>query len=208
VLLGTLDDLVRTWPGKKPDSLRKLRAHFSVRLDEALQAFDRTCGFAKLARQLGRARRRVKRWTRAGDGWKAFGPGVARQYQQAHVRMAQAYRAGTGDAFHAWRRSVKSHRHQLHALMDLWPQELKGRVDQLDRLGDLLGEEHDLTVLESVLAATPLDVLDRPAHVQLLKQLDRRRDQRRAQARSLGAPLFREQPGVFKRRLKTAFRAL
>jgi hypothetical protein len=39
------------------------------------------------------------------------------------------------------------------------------------------------------------------------KQLNRRRDQRRTRARSLGAQLFGEQPAIFKRRLKAAFRS-
>ncbi len=203
VILGTLDDLGRV--RQQSESLRKLGAYFSSRLHEAERSFRRRQGVGRMRRRLARARRRARRWTKAGNDWASIGQGVVEQYRRCRERMAQAYQAESGQAFHDWRRSVKSHRHQVHSLLEIWPQELQSRVDELDRLGDLLGEEHDLTVFESALDRTPAAVVDPADRDELLAVLDRRRDQRRRQAQAIGSRLFRESAVTFGRRLKAAF---
>jgi CHAD domain-containing protein len=205
VILGTLDDLGRAWPGKQPESLRKLRAYFSSRLHEAERSFRHGHGFGKIRRSLRRARRRARRWTKTANDWGSVGPGVVEQYRRSRERMAQAYRARSGEAFHAWRRSVKSHRHQVHTLLEIWPQELPHREEELGRLGDLLGEEHDLTVFEAALGQAPPAVIAAADRDKLLTLAHRRRDQRREQAKTIGARLFRESAAAFERRLKAAF---
>lgn len=214
VLVGTYDSLLRDG-GAKP-SRRKLRGYLADRLRQATREFDGRHGFDRLGRDLARARRRAKRWTsvarKAGTakdhGWTAIDEGVVEEYARARQRMADAQRMDTPEAFHAWRRSAKTHRHQLHALREIWPQELPDRIDELDRLGDLLGEEHDLSVLESTLLQAPQAILDPRERGTILERLRRSREQRRAHAKALGARLFRESPSIFERRLKAAFEAL
>ncbi len=207
VLVATLDDLVHGWSGEKASSMRKLRMYFTAQSREAANTFAAKRGFAKLGRKLGRARRRIRHWPSHRPGMRPIEASAAQLYERAQKRMTKAYRLKSGEAFHAWRRSAKSHRHQLHALRDLWPQELRDRIDKLDQLGDLLGHEHDLTVFEAQLGQVPAAVLDPHARRQLLERVHRRRDQLRAQAKTLGDPLFREAPPVFRRRLNAALTA-
>jgi CHAD domain-containing protein len=121
--------------------------------------------------------------------------------------MATAYRSGTGVAFHAWRRAVKTHRHQLAALKDIAPGRMKARIDELDRLGELLGDEHDLTVLEEAICGARTRLPDPGQVDRLLQTITNRKRQLRHRARPLGKRVFAEPPAAFRDRLRRDFRA-
>jgi CHAD domain-containing protein len=121
--------------------------------------------------------------------------------------MDAAYRSGSGADFHTWRRAVKTHRHQLAALKEIAPGRMKARIDELDRLGELLGDEHDLTVLEEAIRGTRTRLPDPDQVDHLLQELTSRKRQLRQRARPLGKRVFAEPPAAFRDRLRRDFRA-
>ena len=64
--------------------------------------------------------------------------------------MSRAYDKPEETAFHEWRKRVKDLGYQTQTLRELWPPVLKRFRDELDQLGDLLGKEHDLTLVRNV----------------------------------------------------------
>jgi CHAD domain-containing protein len=143
----------------------------------------------------------------AADRWLAIDQGLALGYRRARDAMAAAYRTKSGADFHAWRRRVKTHRHQIAALETLAPGRLKARIDRLDRLGDLLGDEHDLTVLEEAVRGHLSRIPDRRQRARLLRRIADGRARLRRRARPLGNSLFTEIPSAFRDRMRRDFRA-
>lgn len=86
------------------------------------------------------------------DRYSSVGPGLMRTYARGRQELDLAIEAPTGHHFHQWRKRVKYLRHQIEILEPLWPEMMAAYARSLDGLGEILGEEHDLTVLVHLLA--------------------------------------------------------
>jgi hypothetical protein len=95
----------------------------------------------------------------------------------------------------------------VRLLADVWPEEMGGRLEVLERLGSLLGEDHDLAVLACTLSDEPAGFDHRRDRQVLLVQIAQRQQALRALARPLGRRLFAEPPSTFKRRLHQYWKA-
>ncbi len=138
-----------------------------------------------------KGRHRIARWTLAADGFDALASGFARTYGRGRGAMARAYASADSVDFHNWRKRVKYHWYQLRLLQPLHPQAIKTQQRQADRLGELLGEEHDLAVLRELLASSD----DGPGEAELMLLLIARRlTQLRSKAARPGALLYCEKP--------------
>jgi CHAD domain-containing protein len=73
--------------------------------------------------------------------------GMRRTRALARRRAARALEQGGDEAFHAWRKQVKHLRHQLETVRPIDPSGFGGIIADLDTLGEVLGADHDLTVL-------------------------------------------------------------
>lgn len=83
------------------------------------------------------------------------GRGLGRVYRTGRRAMHAAQEVRDPAAFHEWRKSVKTLRYQLELLEPLQPALIGAQADELDRLGDLLGLDHDLVVLGNVVMTSP-----------------------------------------------------
>jgi CHAD domain-containing protein len=198
----TLEDLTRGYAGAHDPSVQAVAAFLSEQLDEARRAFDRAKGRKHLERHLRKARRRIERWLPGKDRWPALGPGFLQGYRRGQKAMTSAYQSKSDLAFHAWRRAVKSHRHQVHALSRLFPEDLSGRLEELDQLDRLLGDEHDLSALKEAFKEIQPRVAWNQRCAGLLKLLNERRARLRSQARELGEPLFERSLKTFRSQIK------
>lgn len=151
VLVTTLDGVAETY------ALDLEAEHFALSTllanrRNALRTEDRR---AQAADALADARDRIAGWPLDGDGWELLAPGFAQVAGRVRDRRQKALRAERGTkaehAFHHWRKRVKYHWHHLELLEELWPPVLAALADETHRLSDLLGEEHDLTVLRAAL---------------------------------------------------------
>jgi CHAD domain-containing protein len=208
VLVQTLDRLADEYgasltPGAW-DGLRQLlvdrhtwASHRVLRDSEAL---------VRLLTTLRTARRRYAAWPvvpadgRPGeiaDSFEVIAPGIRRVYRRGRRAMAIAEARGTEEGFHQWRKRVKYLRHQVEFLETLWPELLRATSTELDRLGETLGFEHDLFVLESVAGDEPGAVLDRSARRLLLAVIHHERHALQRDALTIGTRLYAEQPDAF-----------
>lgn len=210
VLLDTLDGLVAELPGPRGDSLGEARARFAARLERRARPFVDEEEARRLRRRLRKERRRVRRWAPSGNRWRAIGRGFSDGYRRARRTMSAAYDEGRPAAareaaFHDWRRAVKSHRHQTQLLSAISPARLGGRLGDLDTLGELLGDEHDLTVLAEALRRERSCFSKAGDCDRVLAALDDRRRRLREQALPLGVKLFADRPRDFRRLAKAEF---
>ena len=127
--------------------------------------------------------------------------GVARSYARSRDQMQTARRHPGADNFHDWRKQSKYLRHQLEVLVPLFPEVVGGYAAALARLGDVLGEEHDLAELLRFLAAHREVAPDARERALLVALIQHRRAELQTIALSLGNRIHAESPARFVGRL-------
>lgn len=155
---------------------------------------------ARFRQRLEQGRDRVQDWSLRDRGFDAVAGGVLETHRRGRRAMAQAYAAPSTEHFHEWRKRVKYHWYHMRLLRNLHPTMVRAQRDQADRLGECLGEEHDLAVLSALLAEAdgqwPVDTTET-----LLALAQQRRQQLRERARRPGALLYCEKPKRLRQRL-------
>lgn len=188
------------------DTFAELVARLSRRRDiTELQALEDPHLVGRVMRDLERAHHRYNSWPTDPEAVEVYGmgirddfgaidPGLGATYQRGRQNMVSAYRTGGDDQFHDWRKRVKDLRHQLEFLAPLWPEVIVGTAMTLDRLGTILGDDHDLAELCELLRDRP-DLCPSSRERSLFKALARqRRDELQVAAEILGRRVYAEKP--------------
>lgn len=128
--------------------------------------------------------------------------GYSQTYRQSRQALHAAQKHGDAASFHEWRKQVKAYGYQSQLLCCAWPPLMKKLNKMLARLGGLLGEDHDLAVMDKRLVATRGAAADSEALPPVLHTLKIRRESLRAQALPLGDRLFAEKPAAVDRRMR------
>lgn len=193
-MIETFDNLAERFPsvGQCPplSSLRDALVERRRRIAE--EAVDLEQVAHATAEDLRRAAERSRKWGLSRDEFAAIGPGLQRTYGKGRKVMHKAYRKPSDERFHEWRKRVKDHWYHTRLLRNLWPEVMDARIEELKRLSDLLGDDHDLAVLRNALAEEGKD-LDNAAVLICLAQ--RRQGELRSEAKTLGQRLFNAKPG-------------
>ncbi|HSK91030.1 MAG TPA: CHAD domain-containing protein [Euzebyales bacterium] len=209
VLVSTLDDVVDDSDGAVDaaavrDTRRALKAAHS-RLRQ--QTLYRGSAGEQAATELEAVRSRSREWPLDGIAFDDLRPGLTRVYRRGRKRMAQAYDDPAPERFHEWRKRVKYLWHHLELLEPAWPGLISRLASETHDLSDLLGDEHDRTVLLERLGERP-DLLTDPDVARALAGcIERQRERLRADAGPLGARIYAEPPDVFVDRLATYWHA-
>lgn len=181
VLLATFDSVAGETGGKTLAAFRT-----ELEADEQAAALRVRGAVLEDARaRLVALRAASQDWRLERDGFGALRKGLRRTCRKATALMDEA---GGGDieAFHEWRKHIKDHGFQVRLLHDIDPG-LAARGEMLGRLGNLLGEQHDLCALEARLHERKEKALRRLEQV----AIDRRHAVEK-EALKLGAVLFEE----------------
>jgi CHAD domain-containing protein len=97
---------------------------------------------------------RIEHWPLDGVRARTLTDGIERTYTQGRDELRQVQRRpADAEQLHEWRKRVKDLWYQQRLLRDVWPGVLKAQADELDALGELLGDDHDLSVLRHQLVA-------------------------------------------------------
>lgn len=145
-----------------------------------------------------KALRRVSNWTAVPNRWASVGKGLRLTYRRARRAYADAVRKPTVEKRHEWRKQAKYLRYQLEILRPLAPETLDDLVIQAEKLGELLGNDHDLAVLQQTLRSNS----GHCDHAELFAAIDRRRNELFQESRQLAERFFQDSPQEFERRIK------
>jgi CHAD domain-containing protein len=141
------------------------------------------------------------------SGWSAIAPGFRRTYAQGRRTLEEALRRPSEERLHAFRIRVKRHQYHLTLLEPLWPEPIKGLRHEVQRLGEILGQDHDLFLLERRLAT----LRDQPELAELERPFQRaangRHEAFRYDAFELGARVYAESPSRLAARFREYFDA-
>jgi CHAD domain-containing protein len=203
-LVETLDDLIERFPVElgARRGVRRLRSGLAARRDRLAP---RNEDVAKILGDLYACRLRLYTWDppdRAGTHVLA---GFERLYRRGHrrARLARRSKPGQGGytvAMHDWRKRVKDLRYGAETLG------LQDVARRAERLGDTLGEDHDLALLEGFIG-------DHGRHLgagsgsrkALRKAIAQRRERLHRRARGRGAELYAKPPKKLTNRLRGKF---
>lgn len=129
------------------------------------------------------------------NSFSAVSPGLSATFGQGRQAMVRAYERSDARDFHEWRKRVKDMRHQMEFLAPLWPEVVVGTAMTLERLGNLLGEDHDMAELLGLLETRP-DLCPDPHERSLFRALaNQRRGELQVAGEILGRRVYAEQPG-------------
>ena len=194
--LETLDRLA----GAEDATLRrKLEARYSAR---GGLRFRDTNVLAVLIEGLAEARERIAGWPLAGEGFEVIETGLRATYRRGRRGLRRAVRGASATALHDWRKDVKYHRHHLELLAGLWPDVLTGAAAMARRLGDLLGDHHDLHQLRALLSRSPGLAGSEHERESVLSAGARQARELEATAITVGGLVYAEKPGRFNARMR------
>ena len=153
VMADVLDRLLPHDP-KSQEAVETLIARLQRRFkSESVALLENEAQMSAIIEQLAHARERSRRWSIvAGEvdtplphSFASIAPG--RVYKRGRRGMRIVADSPTDTLLHVWRKRAKYLRHQIEALNVLDPDTLLRYELQLERLTDLLGDDHDLAVL-------------------------------------------------------------
>jgi CHAD domain-containing protein len=153
---------------------------------------------AKASFLLGRDR--ISKWTIDASGYKAVKKGFCITFSRSCDALETADDLRNSESMHEYRKCVKDHWYHCRLLQSVWPAIVKARRNELKKLSELLGNAHDLSVLEQSITKDP-DPFGDGADLEVFLTLLRQRGERLcSEAISLGKKLFAEDVSGFSRR--------
>lgn len=124
------------------------------------------------------------------EGFSALEGGLGRTYRRGRRGMERAISNPSPENFHEWRKRVKYLWHQVEILTEMNPEEMINQGEKLHRLADILGDHHDLVVLQET-ALKYKDVFVNETELKVLAGwIDERRLELEYQAKFLGEQLY------------------
>jgi CHAD domain-containing protein len=211
----TLNALIKRHPKKlaRRRGVSKLRNQLIAEREQAMrEAHEDHLARAEALEELRRLRERVEAWSfPREEGIAIVEPGLRSIYRQGARRRRRAARSkrGGAHAMHQWRKRVKDLRYAAEMLDG--GDQLRRLARRADRLGELLGEDHDLAMLAEQLRAPgeggqghALAVRPNTRRL-LLKLIARQRRRLRRRALIKGEHLYALKPKRFVRRVGDAY---
>jgi CHAD domain-containing protein len=147
----------------------------------------------------------VRGWNLDESGLRAIAPGVQRAYRRARTGTVRAIDCPILNNFHTWRRRVKDLWLQVRLLEERCNGELADTEAQLEQLDEVLGEYHNIGVLQHVVTTEAPD--SRKEAANFLRLLRRYQCRLRQEAFALASQVFEDSPRQFTVRVSRLWRA-
>jgi CHAD domain-containing protein len=205
VMVETVDGLAERFAGQAPvalfDAVRERLAERAAAVREGAED-----DVVRQAGELGTLAARVDEWPLERSSAGTLVRGLERSYARGRDAFERAERRPTTTNLHELRKRVKDLWYQERLLGDAWPGMMKASARESKALSRLLGDDHDLAVLEAVLADEEV-TRDVAADVgELLELIAHRRGELLAEIRALGRRVYAEPPKAFRRRMRRYLR--
>jgi CHAD domain-containing protein len=191
----------REW-GESPGRLRplrELRNQFTASNQHESNGDDHERLICQVSDDLRAAEERLKGWTSEAHD-RVVVTGFAASYRRGRTAFRAVLASATAENLHEWRKQIKYHRYQVRLFQVAWPAMLEAHCEELKRLSDFLGDDHDLVLLRQTLCEAHAAELGEPTLNELTGLIERRRCELQAEAIPLGRLLFAEKPKHLTRR--------
>ncbi len=195
-MLESWDALAARFPETFAEpALRQVRRRLQARASAAENgAADLDARIAQVIAVLHTARGQIEHWSLDRGGFALLAGGVRRTYADGCAELARTRVDLSDEQLHQWRKRVKDHWYQTRLLAPSWPTLMQLRSDALKRLADLLGDDHDLAMMQQLLQAQPALFGQPDVRERLDVLIAERRSELQSAALGLGETLYREAP--------------
>jgi CHAD domain-containing protein len=174
----------------------RLDAHLAIQQTTLREQANHDDIRPKAARAIERVRRNSRDWHWKRIDYSALAKGLKRAYKRARKGMQTIHGDSTADAFHEWRKRVKTLWYGLRLLEDREPR-LHRTIAHFKRLETWLGDDHNLFVLEQQLHTMRSLEPAGNDRAQLHNRIARRQHELRQKGLTVGARLFAEPAKAF-----------
>lgn len=147
------------------------------------------------------AERRFSHWRIPGSGFAVIEDDARHAYRRGRRWFHRAYERPSDKAFHKFRQAVKVLGYHAKMLEGAWPPVMKGFRQGWKELSEVLGEEHDITVLVQRRVGAARAVEEDAVRV-VVTLADEQKSRLRTQARRSAELLFEEKPRRWVRHLR------
>jgi CHAD domain-containing protein len=204
VLLETLDAVSRR-PGEPPAArFLGFRRSLAGQHAAAQRRLQQGAARGEVLAELRTVRARVVDWPLERDDLGALAPGFKRIYRNGRRAYRKARREPNSENLHELRKRAKDVWYSAQILRPASAKPMKRLSRRAHELSDLIGEEHDLAMLEERAKERRDRFADETAVEELAELIERRRDELRRKALRAGKRLFSKKPRKVARLLEGA----
>lgn len=206
VLVETIDALKEQY-ALAPDAFTSMRDQLVVAQMQQRQTllYEKNVPTA-VAAILDVARARIAAIEYPGDDFSIFSDGLERVYRSGRKRMQAAYaHPQAAHRSHDWRKRVKYLWHHVEILQLIWPLVMDRTAEELHKISSLLGDAHDLVVLQDTIQAQPQKFGTGDEVAQLFALIEQRRVELETAAYPYGQRMYAEAPKAFVKRIATYY---
>jgi CHAD domain-containing protein len=154
-----------------------------------------------LAAALEEATTRARDWPLEDCDAHTLVAGEKRTYRAGRRALAAVEHDPSDEHWHEWRKRAKDLWYHHRLLANTWRGPMKAYADELDSLGTLLGDDHDLATLAEMVRTGEISVPPSVDTRALLELIAIRRSELQPEARALGHRLYAEKPKAHARRI-------
>jgi CHAD domain-containing protein len=191
----------QTEPGLGQGPIRSMRAWLEKRRHAAEQNLERSAA-ADALRGLLDIRGAFAGLAVYPDSFRSLAKGLRRGYRATRTAFQHAYATGHDEDLHDWRKGVQHHWRQMQLLAPCWPSELNARVDAARSISQLLGDDHDISLLCQLVSTPTMTFGTQEETTAFLKRCRKRQRALRKDAAAQGAGLFAERSRPFADRIE------
>ncbi len=145
---------------------------------------------------------RITQWKIKGNGFKCLEGSLKKTYRRGRTAMKTVSSKPTIANYHEWRKRAKYHYHQLELIVPIWEKVLQQFAEEAHRLSEMLGYDHDLSLLKEKLLFNFQINSTEEAMTQLISSIDDEQSELRLKILSLGEKVYAEKPRHLVRRIK------
>jgi len=137
------------------------------------------------------------------DDFRSLAKGLRQCYRATRAAFYHAFTSERDEELHEWRKGVQHHWRQMQLLAPCWPSELSARVEAARSLSQILGDDHDISLLIRLVSTPTMTFGTQEETAAFLKRCRRRHKALRKEAQKQGERLFAERARPFAERIET-----
>jgi CHAD domain-containing protein len=183
------------------EAFSQIRALVKQESAEEAEKFHAENGAQKVRRILRKVPREFERLHFKEEDWGILGPALKRAYKAAQQARDCVIEHSIPEKFHQWRKRAKDLLCTVELLEPIWPEQMSALSAELEKLTELLGDDHDLEMLRQTVVERSVNLHLEGDAQRLLPFIEAHQTKLRKAALKLGNGLFAEKSSIFSDRL-------
>ena len=192
-MIETYDALMNRFGDELEDrrAFANIRRRLTLRRNRiADEEVDLDAKVERVQEALDAARKELDGGSLSAEGFASLEAGLAKTYKRGRKAMRRALAKPTNERFHEWRKRTKYYRFHARLLRGMWKDVLSPLEKEVDKLGELLGKDHDFAVLTELLHSEREQFGSKADLAAFLGYIDARQQELKNEARCLGERVF------------------